>query len=83
MRTSSVNCIFKTTPTIQNKEYGYSNWKYDLSVWEAFTSLVTSQDKQAVGTIRVVSPTNDLKLIIAELDKCYLKDESSSVYNAS
>ena len=82
MRTSSVNCIFKTTQTIQNKEYGYSNWKYDLSVWEAFTSLVTGQDKQAVRTIRVVSPTNGLKLI-AELDKLYLKDESSSVYMAS
>ena len=87
---------YKLTPPILNKEYGYSNWKYDLKIWEAFTSLekqkqglavflsLTGQDKQAVRNISIenLSSTDGVKLIIAELDKLYLKDESSLAYEA-
>ena len=30
---------FKITPPVLTKEYGYSTWKYNLSIWEAFNSL--------------------------------------------
>ena len=84
---------FKMTPPVLIKEYGYSNWKYDLSIWEAFTLLekekqslavflnLTSQHKQAVRTISVenLSSANGVKLIIEKLDKLYLEDESSLV----
>ena len=83
MGTSSSNCRFKMTPPILNKEHGYSTWNHDLSIWEAFSSLVsekqdlavfrtlTGQDKEAVRNICVenLSPGNGLKLIIEELDK--------------
>lgn len=51
---------FQMTPLVLTKDYGYLNWKFDLSVWEAFTLLekekqglltflsLTSLDKQAV-----------------------------------
>ena len=53
------------TPPVLTKEYGYYNWKFDLSIWEAFTSLekekqgppvlsLTRQDKQAVRTTSAV-----------------------------
>lgn len=63
--TDNVHNSFKMTPTVLSKEYGYSNWKYDLSIWEAVTTLekekqglsallsLTSQDKQAVKTTSV------------------------------
>ena len=84
------------TPPILNKEYGYSNCKYDLSIWEAFTTLektkqglamflsLTGQDKQTVRNIIVqnLSSANGVKLIIEELDKLYLKDDSSLAYEA-
>ena len=78
------------------KEYGYSNWKRDLSVWEALISWekdkqglavflsLTSQNKQAVRTVSVgiLSSVNGVKIITEELDKLYLKDESSLGYEA-
>ena len=48
------------TSLVLTKDYGYLNWKFDLSVWEAFILLekekqglltflsLTSLDKQAV-----------------------------------
>ena len=33
------NNSFEMTPPILNKEYNYSNRKYNLSAWEAFTLL--------------------------------------------
>ena len=51
---------FQMTSLVLTKDYGYLNWKFDLSVWEAFTLLekekqglltflsLTSLDKQAV-----------------------------------
>ena len=82
---------FKMTPPVLTKEYGYSNWKYNLIIWEPFTSLekekkglavflsLIGQDKQAVRTISVenLHSVNGVKLIIEMLDKLYLKDESS------
>ena len=84
---------FKMTPPVLIKEYGYSNWNYDLSIWEAFTLLekekqslavfltLTSQHKQAVRTISVenLSSANGVKLIIEKHDKLYLEDERSLV----
>ena len=78
------------------KESGYSNWKRDLSVWEALISWekdkqglavflsLTSQNKQAVRTVSVgiLSSVNGVKIITEELDKLYLKDESSLAYEA-
>ena len=84
---------FKMILPVLTKEYGYSNWKYNLIIWEAFTLLekkkqsltvfltLTSQDKHAVRTISVenLSSANGVKLIIEKLDKLYLEDESSLV----
>ena len=81
----------KMTPLVLVKEYGHSNWKFNLIIWEAFTSLekgkqglavflfLISQDKQAVRTISVenLHLDNGVKLITEMLDKLYLKDESS------
>ena len=94
--TDNAHNTFKMTPLGLTKEYGYSNQKYDLSIWKACTSLekekqglavflsLTSQDKQAERTISVenLSSVNGVKLITAELDKRYLKDKSSLVYEA-
>ena len=85
---------FKMTPPVLTKEYSYSNWKYNLRVWEALTLLekdkqglavflaLTGQDKQAVRNISVgnLNSVNGVKRIIEELDKLYLKDESSLMY---
>ena len=81
----------KMTPPVLVKEYGHSNWKFNLIIWEAFTSLekgkqclavflfLISQDKQAVRNISVenLHLDNGVKLITEMLDKLYLKDESS------
>ena len=44
----------------------------------------TGEDKQAVRIrgVKTLSSANGLKLIIEELDKLYLKDESSPAYEA-
>ena len=82
------------TPPVLTKQYGYSHWKYNLSIGDAFTSLEnekqgltvflpsTGREKQAVRTISVanLSSVNGVKFIIEELDKLYLKDKSSLVY---
>ena len=79
------------TPPVLVKKYGHSNWKFNLIIWEAFTSLekgkqglavflfLNNRDKQAVRTISVenLQLDNSVKLIIEMLDKLYLKDESS------
>ena len=76
------------TPPVLVKEYGHSNWKFNLIIWEAFTSgkqglavflFLNNRDKQAVRTISVenLHLDNSVKLIIEMLDKLYLKDESS------
>ena len=53
--------IFKMTPPVLTKEYGYSNWKYDLTLTSlekekqglaVFLSL-TSQKKQVVRTVSI------------------------------
>ena len=51
-----------------------------LAVFFSFTD----QDKEAVRTIslKTLSSANGLKLIIEELDKLSLKDESNSVYES-
>ena len=87
---------YKMTPPVLTKEYGYSNWRYNLSVWEVLTLLeeenqgftvylsLTSQDKQAARTRSVenLSSANGVKLTIEELDKLYIKGESSLVHEA-
>ena len=87
---------FKITPPVLTKEYGHSTWEYNLSIWEAFTSLekweqglaiffsLTGQDKQAARTISVktLSSANGWKYTTEEPDKLYLKDESSPAYEA-
>ena len=85
------NNSFKMTLPVLTKEYGYSHWKYDLTIWEAlallkrgkqglavFLSLI-GLNKKTVRTISVenLSSVNGVNLIIAELDKLYLKNESS------
>ena len=35
------------TPPIVNKKYGCSNWKHNLSLWEAFTLL--EKEKQGLA----------------------------------
>lgn len=58
---SNIHNSFKTTPPVLTKEYGYSNWKYDLTLTSlekekqglaVFLSL-TSQKKQVVRTISI------------------------------
>ena len=70
---------FKMILPVLTKEYGYSNWKYNLSIREAFTLL--EKEKQSVRTISVenLSSANGVKLITEKLDKLYLEDESSLV----
>ena len=78
-----------------NAHYSFT-WKYNLIIWEAFTSLekeeqgltvffsFTDQDKEAVRTIslKTLSSANGLKPIIEELDKFSLKDESNPAYES-
>ena len=88
-----------STPTkISNNDNAHNSftWKYNLIIWEAFTSLekeeqglavffsFTDQDKEAVRTISLKTLTlaKGLKLIIEELDKLSLKDESSPAYES-
>ena len=70
---------FKVILPVLTKEYGYSNWKYNLIIREAFTLL--EKEKQSVRTISVenLSSANGVKLIIEKLDKLYLEDEISLV----
>ena len=93
---SNIHNSFKTTSPVLTKEYGYCNWRHQLSVLQALTLLekdkqglavflsLTSQDKHALRTIIVenLRSANGVKLIIEELGKFYLKDESSLVYEA-
>ena len=56
---------FKVILPVLTKEYGYSNWKYNLSV--------------RTISVENLSSANGVKLIIEKLDKLYLEDESSLV----
>ena len=88
-----------STPTKNSNNDNAHNkftWKYNLIIWEAFTSLekeeqgltvffsFTDQDKEAVRTtsLKTLSSANSLKLITEELDKLSLKDESSAAYES-
>ena len=89
--------IMVLAPLVLTKEYGYSNWKYDLAIWQAFTSLskakqgpavylsLSNQDKQAIRNIPLqdLGSEKGIEFIISELDKLYLKDESSLAYKTN
>ena len=83
---------FKVPPTL-GKDSLYVNWKKVIKIWEAFTSV---PEKKRVTTIFMTLKWEARKAIlnmdidwktgvynsIAELDKRYLKDESSQAYEA-
>lgn len=84
---------FKMTLQVLNKDYGYSNWKCEWNIWQAFNSLengkeepavlsLNDQNKPAVWNISIenFSSINEVNYIITELDKLFMKDGSSIAY---
>ena len=86
---------FKAPPTL-GKDSLYVNWKKEIKIWEAFMPVpeekrapaifmtLTIEAREAILNMDVEKLTektgvNDL---MAELDKMYLKDESSQAYEA-
>ena len=45
--TNNTHNSFKMVQPVLTKEYGYSNWKYNLSVWKDLASL--EKDKQGLA----------------------------------
>ena len=86
---------FKAPPTL-GKDSLYVNWKKEIKIWEAFMPVpeekqvpaifmaLTIEAREAILNMdveKLIEKTgvNDL---MAELDKMYLKDESSQAYEA-
>ena len=81
------------TIQILSKGYGYSNWKCEWNIWQAFNSLengkeelpvlsLNGQNKPAVWNISIenFSSINEVNYIITELDKLFMKGGSSIAY---
>ena len=78
------------------KDSLYVNWKKEIKIWEAFTSVPEEKHAPAIfmtltGEAREVILNMDIEKLtektgvnnlMAELDKIYLKDESSQAYEA-
>lgn len=50
--------IFQLTQPVLTKEYDYSNWKQNLSIWEALTSL--EKEKQGVEVFLSLTSQDNL-----------------------
>ena len=81
-------------PPALKKDTIYTNWRKEIEIWSAFTSLKPEQKGPAIffrlekeearDTIREVPleqlQTNGVKTILDILDKMYLKDECTQAY---
>ena len=86
---------YKAPPTLEKNSL-YVNWKKEVQIWEAFTSLpeekrapaifmtLRGEAKEAILNmdIALLTAANGVKNLTDELDKMYLKDESSQAYEA-
>ena len=86
---------FKASST-PGKDSLYVNWKKEIKIWEAFTSVPEEKHAPAIfmtltGETREVILNMDIEKLtektgvnnlMVELDKIYLKDESSQAYEA-
>ena len=85
----------KAPPTL-SKDITYSNWKRELSIWQAFTSLekkkqapaifltLSGQAREAVLGLDISKLAHDdgVKNLLDCLDEFFLKDETCSSYEA-
>ena len=86
---------FKAPPTL-GKSTLYNNWKKEIKIWEAFTSIpeekrapsifmtLAGEAKEAVLNMDLEKLTakDGVVNLIDTLDRMYLKDESSQAYEA-
>ena len=86
---------FKAPPTL-GKDTLYNNWKKEVKIWEAFTSIPEEKRAPAIfmtlsGEAKEAVLNMDLEKLTAKdgvvnlidvLDRMYLKDESSQAYEA-
>ena len=86
---------FKAPPTL-GKSTLYNNWKKEIKIWEAFTSIPEEKRAPAIfmalaGEAKEAVLNMDLEKLTAKdgvvnlidtLDRMYLKDESSQAYEA-
>ena len=94
-QSNNVTKDYKAPPSLE-RETLYVNWKKEIRIWEAFTSLpeekrapailmtLSGEAKEAVLNMNIEALTDKtgVKNLIEELDKMYLKDESSQAYEA-
>ena len=94
-QSNNVTKGYKAPPSLK-RETLYVNWKKEIRIWEAFTSLpeekrapaifmtLSGEAKEAVLNMNIEALTDKtgIKNLIEELDKMYLKDESSQAYEA-
>ena len=83
-------------PPVLNDEICYTDWKFDLSMWQMYTKVEAERRGPAVylclsgkakECLRVLDPieigkSNGLDLIIETLDKQFLKDENTRSFMA-
>ena len=81
---------FKTPPVL-NDNISYTDWKFDLEMWKMYTKLEDKRKGPAVylslngkakECLRVLNAVdigkdNGLDIIVATLDKQFLKDENT------
>ena len=86
---------FKAPPTL-GKDSLYVNWKKEIKIWEAFTSVpeekrapaifmtLTGEAREAILNMDIEKLTEKAGVnnLMVELDKMYLKDLSSQAYEA-
>ena len=86
---------FKAAPTL-GKSTLYNNWKKEIKIWEAFTTIPEEKRAPAIfmtlaGEAKEAVLNMDLEKLTAKdgvvnlintLDRMYLKDESSQAYEA-
>ena len=86
---------YKASPTL-SKDITYSNWKRELSIWQAFTSLekkkqapaiflkLSGQARETVLNLDISKIAHDdgVKNLLDCLDELFLKDETCSSYEA-
>ena len=85
----------KARPTLRKNSL-YVNWKKEIKIWEAFMSvpeeervlaifmILTGEAREAILSMDIEKLTEKtgVNSLMAELDKMYLKDESSQAHEA-
>ena len=93
LESNNIKRDYKAPPTV-GKDSLYVNWQEEVKIWEGFTSIPEQKRSPTIFTtltgearetilnwqIEKLAARNGMQILIKELDKIYLKNESAQAY---